>query len=238
MSRRRAALGCLCVLLAGCATRVARHAPPAPPSAGTIIAALARREDATRGVRLSMTVRLSGTEQGSLLSSPAYLAIDDAGIIRLQVLSPFGMTVLDLTIRGDAYTLALPLRHQTSDGTIDPRALEDATVPVSDRMIVALALMFRPKARPDTCAATAPGTVACVVARDLTARVTVDDGLRPTREEYVRADGTPLLVATFDDYRGDDPNAVPGALVIEDPASGARMTIRVQRVRTAGERRA
>jgi len=187
------------------------------------------------GLRISMSVRLTGTEQGSMLSSPAYLALDDAGGIRLQVLSPFGVTVLDLAISGDAYTLTLPLRHETGNGRIDPSVLDDPRVPVGDRMIVALALMFRPKARPDVCRGVGPGTVACAVAPELAARVTVDDSLRPVREEYVRGDGEALLVATYDDYRGTEQTAMPGSIVLEDPASKARMIIRVTRVRTAAE---
>ncbi|MBI3766890.1 MAG: hypothetical protein HY271_00175 [Deltaproteobacteria bacterium] len=234
MTRGTVALCALVALVAGCiapqaARRRALHA--APPSA--ILAALARREDATRGLRLSMTVRLAGTDHASPLPSPAYLAIDSTGAIRLQVLSAFGMTVLDLAIHGDSYTLDLPLRRQTTDGTIDLRTLTDPTVAVSDRMIVALALLFRPKARADACSGAAPATVACKVGPTLVARVTVDERLRPLREEYVRDDGSRLLVATYDDYRGDDPNASPGSLLIEDPASGASMAIRVQRVRRA-----
>ena len=200
-------------------------------STSAIVAALARREAATRGVRLSMTVRLSGTEHASVLPSPAYLAVDDAGGIRLQVLSPFGMTVLDLAIRGDAYTLNLPMRNHTATGTIDPRALADPAVPVSDRMIVALALMFRPKARADACAGVAPATVACRMGSALSARVTVDDALRPVREEYVDAAGNRLIVATYE-YADAQVDAQPRALVIEDPSSGARMAIQVRRSQT------
>ncbi len=230
-TRRSLAL-CVVALLAGCAPRVPQRArPPAAPRA--IIGALARREAAMHGLRLSMSVKLTGAEQGSMLSSPAYLAIDDTGGIRLQVLSPFGVTVLDLTITGDAYTLTLPLRHDTSEGHIDPSALADPRVAIGDRMIVALALMFRPKARADACSGVAPNTVACAVAPELAARIAVDDDLRPVHEEYVRADGATLLVATYDDYRGAEQTAMPGSIVIADPASGARMTIRVQRVRTA-----
>lgn len=166
-----------------------------------------------------------------MLPSPAYLALDDAGGIRLQVLSPFGMTVLDLSIRGDAYTLTLPMQNQTATGAIDPRALADPAVPVSDRMIVALALMFRPKARAGACAGVAPATVACGMGSALTARVSVDDALRPVREEYVGADGGRLIVATYE-YADAAADAQPRALVIEDPASGARMAIQVRRSQT------
>lgn len=241
MNRSRVALCAvlaLCVVLALAAGCVAPRAPRHPSIAertppGAIVAALARRERATRGLRLSMTVRLTGTEQSSVLSSPAYLAIDDAGAIRLQVLSPFGMTVLDLAIHGDRYTLTLPMRHQTSEGTLDLRTLDDPTVAVSDRMIVALALLFRPKAGAGACTGAAPATIACTVGPTLAAHVVVDDHLRPLREDYVRADGKRLLVATYDDYLDDDPTASPRSLVIEDPGSGARMAIRVIRARVA-----
>jgi hypothetical protein len=143
------------------------------------------------------------------------------------------MTVLDLAIHGDAYTLTLPLRRQTTDGTIDLRTLDDPAVAVSDRMIVALALLFRPKAQPEVCTGAEPWTVACRVGGDLVARVRVDDVLRPVREEYVRNDGSRLLVATYEAYRSDDPTAAPGSLLIADPASGASMEIHVQRARIA-----
>lgn len=232
MSRGVAALCAVITLAAGCvAPRRPHVGEAATPQA--IVAALAAREHGTRGLRLSMTVRLVGTEQGSILPSPAYLAIDDAGAIRLQVLSAFGMTVLDLTIRDGAYTLSLPLRRQTTQGTVDPATLADPAVAVSDRMIVALALLFQPKARPDACTGAGGATVVCRVAPALRARVTVDDRLRPLREEYVRDDGTPLLVATYEGYAQDDPHAAPADLRIADPTSGAGMAIHVQRARVA-----
>jgi len=236
VSRGVAALCTVVALVVGCVA-------PRRPDVGTaatpqaVVAALAARERATRGLRLSMTVRLVGTEHASVLPSPAYLAIDDAGAIRLQVLSAFGMTVLDLTIRDGGYTLSLPLRQQTTQGTIDPATLADPAVAVSDRMIVALALLFQPKARPDACSGRG-ATIVCRVAPALRARVTVDDQLRPVREEYVRDDGTSLLVATYEGYMRDDPHAAPTDLHIADPTSGAGMAIHVQRARLASAPRA
>ena len=237
MRRHVHAALCVVVLLAGCAAggavRPATRPGTAPPPRA-IVGALAQREAATLGLRLSMTVRLTGTGRDPLLPSPAYLAIDDGSAIRLQVLSAFGMTVLDLAIHGDGYTVTLPLTHETREGTIDLRTLSDPAVPVADRMIVALALMFRPKARAETCRDAGPAAVTCAVGSGMTARVTVDDHLRPIRETYLDAGAKPLLTATFDDYRGDDPHAQPGSLVIEDAATGARMAIQVKRVRIAG----
>ena len=232
MTRGTIALSCALAVTIGCvAPRAASRRPRRAPAPSAIVAALARREQATRGLRLSMTVRLTGADHASVLPSPAYLAIDSAGGIRLQVLSAFGVTVLDLAIHGDAYTLTLPLRHQTTDGTIDLRTLDDPAVAVSDRMIVALALLFRPKARPEACTGAEPWTVGCRVGADLVARMSVDDVLRPVREEYLRDDGSRLLVATYEEYRGDDSTASPGSLLIADPASGASMAIHVQRAR-------
>jgi hypothetical protein len=65
----------------------------------------------------------------------------------------------------------------------------------------------------------------------LSARVSVDEALRPVREEYVGDDGTPLIVATYE-YTDAAANAQPRALVIEDPATGARMMIQVRRAQT------
>jgi hypothetical protein len=225
---------CLAIFVAGCTARVkhgvrpgAAHATPA------IVAALARREAGVPGLRLSMSVKITGTEHDPLLPSPAYLAVDEHGGIRLEVLSAFGMTVLDLAIRGDAYTVTMPLSHESRDGTIDLRALADPAVPVGDRMIVALALMFRPKARAESCRGSGPATVTCTTGAGLSARTTVDEQLRPIHESYLGADGRSLLDATFADYRGDDAAAQPGSLLIEEVASGARMAIQVKQVKRA-----
>ena len=235
MSRLAHALVCVGVLLlAGC-TPAARHAarPHRAPPPRAIVDALAAREAAMPGLRLSMTVKTTGTGRDSLLASPAYLAIDDTGGIRLQVLSPFGVTVLDLAIRNEVYTLTMPLTHESRDGTVDLRTLSDPAIPIGDRMIVALALMFRPKAHPETCRGAGSSAVTCAVGSGVTATVTVDERLRPEREVYRDAAGTPLLGATFGGYRGEDARAQPGSLLIEDTASGARMAIQVTRVRTA-----
>ena len=236
MTRLVLALGCVAVCLAafgaGCAARV-KHGvrPGAVPPTAAIVDALARREAGVPGIRLSMSVKITGTGHDPLLPSPAYLAVDASGGIRLQVLSAFGMTVLDLAIRGDAYTVTMPLSHESREGTIDLRALADPGVPVGDRMIVALALMFRPKARRETCRGSGPATVTCAAGAGLNVRTTVDGRLRPIHESYLGADGRPLLDATFADYRGDEATAQPGSLVIEDAASGARMAIEVKRVK-------
>ncbi len=234
MRRVAHALLGLVVLLAGCTAAVKAGARPVrPPAARAIVAALTAREAATPGLRLSMSVKISGSGHDPLLPAPAYLAVDDAGGVRLQVLSPFGMTVLDLAIRGERYTVTMPLTHEIRDGTIDLRTLSDPSVPVGDRMIVALALMFRPKVRADACRDGGPGAIICAIGSGVVARIAVDDGLRPVREVYLDAAARPLLTATFGDYRGEDAQAQPGSLLIADPSSGARMTIQVKRVRTA-----
>src|SRR5262249_37823211 len=109
--------------------------------------------------------------------------------------------------------------------------LADPAVAASDRMIVALALLFQPKARADACTGRGDAAVECRVGAALRARVTVDDRLRPIREEYARDDGAPLLIATYEGYTGADPAAAPRDLRIADPSSGAAMAIRVQRAR-------
>jgi hypothetical protein len=233
VTRLAPALLCVAaVLVAGCTAGVRRGVRPGvAPATPDIVAALARREAGVPGLRLSMSVKITGSGRDPILPSPAYLAVDESGGIRLQVLSAFGMTVLDLAIRGDRYTVTMPLSHETRDGTIDLRALSDPAMPVGDRMIVALALMFRPKARAESCRGSGPATVTCDVGDGLSARITVDARLRPTGESYLGAEARPLLNATFADYRGDDAAAQPGALLIEDAASGARMAIEVKRVK-------
>src|SRR5262249_11675276 len=93
----------------------------------------------------------------------------------------------------------------------------------------------QPKARPEACAGAADATIVCDVAAPLRARVTVDDLLRPIREEYVRDGGAPLLLASYE-YAGDDPHAGPTDLRIVDPSSGAAMAIHATGARLATAR--
>jgi len=80
------------------------HDTTPPPSS----APAAARERTLLGARLTLSVRATAADRPRLgLASPAYLAIDDPTHLRLQVLSPFGVTVLDLATAGDTFTLAL-----------------------------------------------------------------------------------------------------------------------------------
>jgi hypothetical protein len=224
----------LLALLAGACLRLPPRAPQptrASASQATLLAALAERERGTDGLRLSMQVRVSGAAATTFLPSPAYLAVDQPDRIRLQVLSAFGVTVLDLTIAGPRYELVMPLRNRRAEGRVDLAALADAGDPGPDRMILALALLFRHKIDPLACALTPEADVRCTMEGGVIARTTVDDALRPVREEYARADGSALVTATFADYDADGPQALPGHITIADPASGTTLSARVLRAR-------
>jgi len=261
VTARAVALCGLALLLAGCAPRLAQRARTTAPASGAIIGALARREAAMRGIRISMSVRLTGTEQGSMLSSPAYLAVDDAGGIRLQVLSPFGVTVLDLAIEGPRYTLVMPLRNTRSEGIVDLDTLahpeasradtaadrngdddkadasagnNKADASGGDKMILALALLFRPKIDQGAC--DVARVVTCRMAGGVRAEVTLDDALRPAEERYLGPDGTPIVVARFTDYTEGGAQAFPGRIAIQDPATGTTLDAHIVRVRRAPPR--
>jgi hypothetical protein len=237
--RRRLAL-LLALALAstpGCArlftrpTRVVTHAPAA------IVAAGAAREQALPGMRLTLSVRATAGPPEARLASPAYLAIDDADHLRLQVLSPFGVTVLDLTTSGDAFTLALPMRGESRSGRVDLAALVAGTTPDAERMIVALALHFPPKMDRARCRGAGAAAVSCTVTPDLTATIAVDDMLRPVREDYVGPGGRPLLSAVLEDYTATGREAVPGRITISDGQGGPALVIRVVKVARSAQKR-
>ena len=211
-----------------------RPRPPAPASPAdahdALLRALAARERALPGRRVAMTVR-SG-DGSALLISPAYLAVDGPEALRLQVLSPLGVTVLTLAIRDDAYELTLPLRGETRRGAIDFAALATSELPASERMVVALALLFRQKIRAGTCRAERVSTIACDVTGGVVAHVIVDGARRPIAERYTAAEGTELVRALYADYADDRPETLPGRIEIHDSPSGATMVVRVLRTRT------
>lgn len=232
-----AALALVAALVTGgCASLVTRARPDAPRATDAIVAAVGVRERALLGLRLTLSVRATAGPPAARLASPAYLAIDDPEHLRLQVLSPFGVTALDLATSGDTYTLKLPLRGEQRDGRIDLAALAEGTTTEDDRMIVALALLFRPKMDRARCRAAGPTAVTCPVGADLTATVAVDEALRPVREEYRDADGRVLLVADLTDYPpAVDSNALPGRITISDGQGGPALVIRIVRSRRAGD---
>jgi hypothetical protein len=239
MMRTRAAIARLLIAalligVTGCARLLTRPASTADPGAGRIIAAGAARERALLGARLTLSVRATAGPPAARLASPAYLAIDDPDHLRLQVLSPFGVTVLDLAIAGDAFTLALPMQNERREGRIDLDALAAGATPEDERMIVALAVLFRPKLDRSRCAGAGRLAVRCAIAGDLAATITVDEALRTRREEYVGPAGT-ILVADLEDYATTGRDAFPGRITISDGSGGPALVVRVVRVRRTGE---
>ncbi len=227
-----AALAATLLLTTGCARLFTRPTSGATGDAAAIVAAGAAREDALAGLRLTLSVRATAGPPAARLASPAYLAIDDLRHLHLQVLSPFGVTVLDLTTSDDAFTLTLPLRNETRSGRIDVAALAAGTTPEDERMIVALALLFRPKMDRTRCREAGPSAVRCPIGSDVTATVTVDRDLRPVREEYAGPAGT-IFVAELQDYDSTARDALPARIVVSDGAGGPALVIRVVKSRRA-----
>ena len=228
---RRAALVAALLTIAGCARLVTRPSTPATHTASAIIAAGAARERELPGLRLTLSVRATAGPPAARLASPAYLAIAAPDRLRLQVLSPFGVTVLDLATDGDAYTVTLPMRGETRQGRIDLAALAAGTTAEDERMIVALALLFRPKMRSDRCIAAGPAAVSCTIATNLTATVTVDEALRPIREQYLAPGGRTVLVSELTDYPDRTRGALPGRITISDGAGGPALIVRIVKVK-------
>jgi len=229
LHRRRVALLLALTLAssAGCARLLTRPIRGASGDAAAIVAAGAAREQALAGLRLTLSVRATAGPPAARLASPAYLAIDDAEHLRLQVLSPFGVTVLDLTTSGDTFTLALPMRGESRSGRIDLAALAAGTTPDDERMIVALALLFRPKMDRARCRGAGATAVSCTVAPDLTATIAVDQALRTVREDFVGPGGRPLFSAVLEDYTSTARDALPGRITISDGQGGPALVIRV-----------
>jgi hypothetical protein len=229
--RRRIALLLALTLAspAGCARLFTRPTRGATGDAAAIIAAGAAREDAISGLRLTLSVRATAGPPAARLASPAYLAIDDPEHLRLQVLSPFGVTVLNLTTSGDTFTLALPMRGETRSGRIDLAALAAGATPEDERMIVALALLFRPKMDRARCRAAGATAVSCTVGPDLTATIAVDQALRTVREDFAGPAGL-IFSAVLEDYTSTTRDALPGRITISDGQGGAALVIRVVKV--------
>jgi hypothetical protein len=234
---RRLLAGALCVALvaAGCTRLAAPRRGPRFPERARLLAALAAREVSQDGLRLSMRVRASGMGATGLLGAPAFLALDGPDRLRLQVLSPFGLTVLDLEIAGRRYRLRLPLQGVSRRGRIDAATLTAATAAPAERMIVALPLLFRPKASRGACTpAPAPATVRCALGGGLTASITADERLRPVREAIARDDGPPILRADYD--WGPEAELAPSRVTIRDAASTGTLRVRVLRARVVPPR--
>ncbi len=224
-------------LTSGCARLFTRPTRPGSADAAAIVAAATARERAFRGLRLTLSVRATAGPPAARLASPAYLAIDDPEHLRLQVLSPFGVTVLDLRTDGDAFTLTLPLRGETRSGRIDLAALAAGTTPDDERMIVALALLFRPKVEQGRCRSAGPGAIACTVASDLTATIRVDASLHVVREDYAGPRRRAAPQGRSRGVRGARTRCAPGAdrhlgRLRADPA----LVIRVVKARRAAEK--
>lgn len=226
----RIALAAALLTVTGCARLLTRPAPTTTHEAAAIIAAGAVRERALLGARLTLSVRATAGPPAARLASPAYLAIDDPEHLRLQVLSPFGVTVLDLATAGDTFTLALPMQNERREGRIDLAALAAGTTPEDERMIVALALLFRPKMDREHCTGSGRAAVRCALDADLGVTITVDEALRPRREEYAGPAGT-ILVTELEGYETNARDALPGRITISDGQGGPALIVRVVRVR-------
>jgi hypothetical protein len=222
----------LALAAAGCARLMT---PPLAPTrtAGDPIAAVRAREQASVGLRLSLKIQGEGP-RGALPSVPAFLAVERPDHLRLQVLSLFGSTVLDLEIAGDRFRLRMPLSGTVRRGRIDAAAFARRGSADDERMILALALLFRAKAGAGLCTARGSRDVHCTLAEEVRAVVHLDGAGRPVEERIVHGDGRPLLTATYADYDGTGPAAYPRAIVLRDLEADAAMRIRVVRVRRAG----
>jgi hypothetical protein len=208
--------------------------PPAPrDTLGDPVAALRAREQAAVGLRLSLKIQGEGPK-GALPSAPAFLAVERPDHLRLQVLSLFGSTVLDLEIVDDRFRLRLPMSGTVRRGRIDAAAFARGGTADDERMIMALALLFRPKASAGLCAAQGSRDAHCTLAEDVRAVVRLDGAGRPVEERIVRGDGHALLAATYSDYESSGPAAFPNAIQLRDLETGSTMRIRVVRVRSAG----
>lgn len=231
-----AALVATLTLAASCAPLAPARRPPPVVNRETVLDALAARERAMTGARVSMRVRSSGPDAPAGVDSPAYLAIDGPGRLRLQVLSIVGVTVLDLMLDGEEYTLSLPLRGETHRGRLDPARLGAPSTTPGERMIIALALLFRARVSRERCASTRPEEgdslgVVCRLGPALVTTTMVDDYLRPLRETFADADGTIRLVVEYDHYETTEPTALPGRITMRDPTGATTMIARVLRVR-------
>jgi outer membrane lipoprotein-sorting protein len=227
-SRGRAAIGAA-LLLIGC-HRLPPRAAPAPTSAAALTEAqalelVARREAETRTLTATFKMTVRRPNRGEETNQGA-LVVARPDRLRMQIFSFGVMTAYDFTVNGDRYRIRRPLEGVDERGRFSELAPDDPT---------AAALDLRPLFLGAPAVASARvrdrGDAYLVAAGEGRGRHEIQVSKQGGRieAETVYDDDQPRILVAFRDHRLVDGAAIPFAIHVEYPDSGATLDIEVVR---------
>lgn len=233
-ARIGAAVAALAVAaLAGCATRSALPAAPAPtalPSAATLAAALDARRAALQSLRA--WARLSYDSPEGARHAKQLLVVERPNRLRLEIFSPFGAVFVLTTTDGRLAAWdrgeATVYRGVASAENLDRYAQVDLPVPTAVDLLLA------------TPPLTGTGGVVSADGASIKLWQETSGGvcatwfaagsLEPQRVEHQAPDGSVLLRTSYDDWTAVDALRVPTTLTIELPDTQRRIGIALSEI--------
>ncbi len=216
------------------------------PGAGDADAALAELVDGRAGVS-TVWVEQQVEVHDPSLEHPrklrGVLAKRAPDHLRLRLLAPMGVTVLDYVEVEGRWQLAVPpasllRRGGPDDPILDPEDDPEAAL-VRPDLVASLIHSIAPDAavrwQPGTCAVLEEleGDAGAVVVRRLAFAPAADGDWTLAREELLDA-GAVRVAAEFTDYRAIDDSAWAWRSEITDPVRGSRVLLETKRLRTDG----
>lgn len=216
----------MAMLCGACAARVP---PPGVPvvasrTATDSYAAVLDRENTIRTLRARFVA--TAVQGGEKRAADGVLLVKRPARVRMRLLSPFGLTLLDYTSVDGQTRLVLPLEDKVETGTA---STTDGTFSPAD--IGRLLLRAAPGAA-DGCTPRADGArvvVDCDASSGaLSRRMTIDPGTATVAHEVYFADGKPRVSTDLSDYRLVDGVALPFSIVLTYPERDLTMRVEVR----------
>lgn len=168
------------------------------------------------------------------------MALDGEEKVRVRLLAPMGMTVIDYVQADGRWQLSVPpagIRRSGAEGEspVTPEEEESAELGMRPDQIVALLHSIEPDAqvqwRPGACAVLEELDGGTIVRRLGFGR---EDGAWVVANEEIVEDGQVVARSTYGDYRSVGAGAWPWLSEVVDPRRGSVVTLSVQAVRTDG----
>jgi len=189
-----------------------------------VFAALQARERSVHALRAQFVA--TATQGSESRRADGVLLVQRPDRVRLRLVSPFGLTVLDYTSAGGQTRLLLPLEDRTLDGTA---GATDAAASPADFGRLLLRLGDEPGAQCSARAAEAAVVVDCVGADGtLVRQATIDPATATVVRDVGFARGDPQVTMELGDYRVVDGVPLPFRLRLAYPRSGATTEIQVR----------
>lgn len=214
------------------------------PGAGDAEAALVELSEARSGLRtvwVEQGVEVTDPELEGARKLRGVLALDGPDRLRLRLLAPMGMTILDYVEVQGSWQLAVPpagllRRGGPDDPILESEELGDGMPTLRPELIASLIRSIQPGApvrwQAGSCAVLEELNGDAVVRR--LAFRPVEEGWEVAREEVVHA-GEVALQVLFDDYRPvDEAGLWPHRSQIDDPARGSMIVLSTRKLRTEG----